>query len=216
MLPNFGYGRQIMPTDVKKQGLSQMSANRPNIGSTGNIGALVRKKGNKFSKSPPFLLELAPEKWRSKAWYPQRSQLWDWKLATWGCNKVVASRKLTWSAFHCKLDYQREDPYYPIFLVSLISIDSLRMKCKMCHICHRCSPYTQFAFSLKLPPVNPMIHHLAMKLAILIDFGAIPPSSNNVSVLTIHRIVHPIIHPIFLIPSNISNRSLTYRVLDHH
>ena len=38
MLPNFGYGRQIIPTDVKKQGLSQMSANRPNIGSTGNIG----------------------------------------------------------------------------------------------------------------------------------------------------------------------------------
>ena len=35
MLPNFNYGRQIMPTDVKKQGLSQMSANRPNIGSTG-------------------------------------------------------------------------------------------------------------------------------------------------------------------------------------
>ena len=35
MLPNFGYGRQIMPTDVKKQGLPQMSENRPNIGSTG-------------------------------------------------------------------------------------------------------------------------------------------------------------------------------------
>ena len=35
MLPNFGYGCQIMPTDVKKQGLPQMSANRPNIGSTG-------------------------------------------------------------------------------------------------------------------------------------------------------------------------------------
>ena len=37
MLPNFGYGCQIMPTDVKKQGLPQMSANRPNIGSTGII-----------------------------------------------------------------------------------------------------------------------------------------------------------------------------------
>ena len=37
MLPNFGYGCQIMPTDVKKQGLPQMSANRPNIGSTRNI-----------------------------------------------------------------------------------------------------------------------------------------------------------------------------------
>ena len=35
MLPNFGYGHQIMPTDVKKQGLPQMSANRPNIWSTG-------------------------------------------------------------------------------------------------------------------------------------------------------------------------------------
>ena len=38
MLPNFGYGRQIMLTDVKKQGLPQMSANRPNIGSTGIEG----------------------------------------------------------------------------------------------------------------------------------------------------------------------------------
>ena len=35
MLPNFGYGHQIMPTDIKKQGLPQMSANRPNIWSTG-------------------------------------------------------------------------------------------------------------------------------------------------------------------------------------
>ena len=42
MLPNFGYGRQIMPTDVKKQGLSQMSANRPNIGSTGDTSSLLR------------------------------------------------------------------------------------------------------------------------------------------------------------------------------
>ena len=33
MLPNFGYGCQIMPTDVKKQGLPQMSANRPSMDS---------------------------------------------------------------------------------------------------------------------------------------------------------------------------------------
>ena len=31
MLPNFDYGRQIMHTAVKKQGLPQMSANRPSI-----------------------------------------------------------------------------------------------------------------------------------------------------------------------------------------
>ena len=34
-LPNFGYGRQIMHTDVKKQGLPQMSGNRPSIWFTG-------------------------------------------------------------------------------------------------------------------------------------------------------------------------------------
>ena len=41
MLPNFGYGRQILPTDVKKQGLPQMTANRPNIWSTGIDGGYV-------------------------------------------------------------------------------------------------------------------------------------------------------------------------------
>ena len=35
MLPNFGYRRQVMHTDVKKQGLPQMSANRPSIWFTG-------------------------------------------------------------------------------------------------------------------------------------------------------------------------------------
>ena len=45
MLPNFGYGRQIMPTDVKKQGLPQMSANRPNIGSIGKIDLRKLSKG---------------------------------------------------------------------------------------------------------------------------------------------------------------------------
>ena len=35
MFPNFGYGRQIMHTDIKKQGLPQMSANRPSIWFTG-------------------------------------------------------------------------------------------------------------------------------------------------------------------------------------
>ena len=34
-MPNFGYGRQIMHTDVKKQGLPQMSGNRPSIWFTG-------------------------------------------------------------------------------------------------------------------------------------------------------------------------------------
>jgi hypothetical protein len=41
MLPNFGYGRQIMLTDVKKQGLPQISANRPNIGSTGKVHGIA-------------------------------------------------------------------------------------------------------------------------------------------------------------------------------
>ena len=35
MLPNFDYGRQIMHADVKKQGLPQMSANRPSTWFTG-------------------------------------------------------------------------------------------------------------------------------------------------------------------------------------
>ena len=35
MLPNFGYRRQIMHTDVKKQGLPHRSANRPSIWFTG-------------------------------------------------------------------------------------------------------------------------------------------------------------------------------------
>ena len=35
MLPIFDYGRQIIHTDVKKQGLPQMSANRPSIWFTG-------------------------------------------------------------------------------------------------------------------------------------------------------------------------------------
>ena len=58
MLPNFGYGRQIMPTDVKKQGLSQMSANRPNIGSTGQYSQKfvnfpkVRQCSQKFVNFP--------------------------------------------------------------------------------------------------------------------------------------------------------------------
>ena len=41
MLPNFGYGRQIMHTDVKKQGLPQMSANRPSIWFTGPYFTLL-------------------------------------------------------------------------------------------------------------------------------------------------------------------------------
>ena len=45
MLPNFGYGRQKMPTDVKKKGLPQMSANRPNIGSTWKIDLRKLSKG---------------------------------------------------------------------------------------------------------------------------------------------------------------------------
>ena len=41
MLPNFGYRGQIMHTDIKKQGLPQMSANRPSIWFAGMIYSYV-------------------------------------------------------------------------------------------------------------------------------------------------------------------------------
>ena len=54
MLPNFGYGCQIMPTDVKKRGLPQMSANRPNIGSTGKALFNVYWAPASFLLDPQF------------------------------------------------------------------------------------------------------------------------------------------------------------------
>ena len=48
MLPNFGYGRQIMHTDVKKQGLPQMSANRPSIWFTGVLRGSTQTQPREF------------------------------------------------------------------------------------------------------------------------------------------------------------------------
>jgi hypothetical protein len=76
MLPNFVYGCQVMPTDVKKRGLPQMSANRPNIGSTGMFAVFAEA-------FPPLWDRIRPD------WAPT--------LAVRVGNDHVPQNVLTWS-----------------------------------------------------------------------------------------------------------------------
>jgi hypothetical protein len=76
MLPNFVYGCQVMPTDVKKRGLPQMSANRPNIGSTGMFAVFA-------AAFPPLWDRIRPD------WAPT--------LAVRVGNDHVPQNVLTWS-----------------------------------------------------------------------------------------------------------------------